>query len=343
MRDYSMFLKETCSKKCIILVYVDDLLLTGDDEEEMGRIKGALNEQFTIKDLGELTYFLGIEVSRKKEGILLNQRKFVLDILKSTHLEHCKAVAVPFPKGQKLSTEGGTALADPESYRRLIGKLLYLNLTRADISYAVQQLSQFMQVPRESHMQAALNVVKYLKGTIDWGLFYPSQGEPEVKCYCDADWGACSFSGRSLTGYALFLGDSLISWKTKKQKTVSKSSAEAEYRGMSQTAAEVVWIYGILEDMGMKIPKPVTMFCDNKAAQHIAANPVFHERTKHLNLDCHYVRERIQEGLISTQFVKSSEQLADLMTKGLCGPQHHFLSFKLGLVTHPKLQLEGGM
>ncbi|XP_074283966.1 uncharacterized protein LOC141608519 [Silene latifolia] len=185
--------------------------------------------------------------------------------------------------------------------------------------------------PREPHYQAALHVVRYLKGTVDAALFYPANNIMQMKAYCDADWGSCSFSCKSLTGHCVFLGDSLVSWKTKKQKTVSKSSAESEYRAMSYTASKIVWVQALLQDFGVHVPKPIQLNCDNKAAQHIAANPVFHERTKHINIDCHYIRERIQEGLICTNHVKSSLQLADLMTNPLGAQQHHFLSCKLGM------------
>lgn len=134
----------------------------------------------------------------------------------------------------------------------------------------------------------------------------------------------------------------MISWKTKKQKIISRPSAEVEYRSMSQTTSEIVWIDGLLEDLHILIPKPITLHCDNKAAEHIAQNPVFHGRTKHLKLDCHYVRENVQSGFIQTSHVRSAMQLADLMTKALGQHQHNFLAFKFGLVTFAKLRLEGG-
>ncbi|XP_057247033.1 uncharacterized mitochondrial protein AtMg00810-like [Beta vulgaris subsp. vulgaris] len=135
-------------------------------------------------------------------------------------------------------------------------------MTRPDISYAVQQLSQFLSEPRTPHYAAALHVLKYLKGTLN-------------HANSDADWGSCAYSGRSHTGFCIFLGDSLISWKTKKQKVVSKSSTEAEYRSMSQTTSEVVWIEGLLQDLHIHVPTPITLFCDNKSAQYIAENTVF--------------------------------------------------------------------
>ena len=332
-RDYSMFTKKHSGKQTIILVYVDDLLISGDDAIEIQKIKDSLDTAFTIKDLGAIRYFLGIEVSRTSKGTMLNQRKFILDILKSTGMESCKPSKFPFPKGIKLSTDTGEMMADPESYRRIIGKLLYLNLTRPDISYSVQQLSQFISAPRLPHFQAAIHVVKYLAGTLDWGLYYAANQPLHLTAFCDSDWGSCAFSARSLTGYCVFLGNSLISWKTKKQKTVSKSSTEAEYRCMSQTTSEIVWVHGLLEDLSFIIPQPIDLYCDNKSANHLAYNPIFHERTKHLKVDCHYVREHIQSGFLKVLHIKSFLQLADLMTKSLSEHQHNHLSSKLGLVS----------
>ncbi|XP_021763640.1 uncharacterized protein LOC110728272 [Chenopodium quinoa] len=145
-KDYSLFSKKENGKQTLILVYVDDLLISRDNEDEVMRLKKGLNEAFTIKDLGEMRYFLGIEVARNSKGTVMNQRKYILDILKSTGMEGCKPTKFPFPKGIKLSIEQGELIEDPEIYRRIVGKLLYLNLTRPDISYSVQQLSQYMQL-----------------------------------------------------------------------------------------------------------------------------------------------------------------------------------------------------
>ncbi|XP_057251310.1 uncharacterized mitochondrial protein AtMg00810-like [Beta vulgaris subsp. vulgaris] len=330
-------------KSCIILVYVDDLILSGDDEDSIKEMKLAMDKAFTIKDLGPLRFFLGIEVARSAKGTMINQRKYALDIVHDTGVENCTPHSFPFPKGVKLSTEEGEMLEDPEMYRRLVGRLLYLNLSRPDLSFSVQQLSQYLSCPRKPHMLAAIHVVKYLKGTIDLGLFYPSDSEHTLQAYSDADWGSCAYSGRSLTGFCIFLGKSLVCWKTKKQKVVSKSSCEAEFRSMSQTTSEIAWVTGIFEDLQHELPKPIPLFCDNKSAEYIAHNPALHDRTKHLKLDCYYIRDNIEDGTISTIHVKSSMQLADLMTKSLPSQQHWFLSSKLGLVFASQLQLEGGV
>ncbi|KAK9666876.1 hypothetical protein RND81_14G217800 [Saponaria officinalis] len=246
-------------------------------------------------------------------------------------MEDCKPALFPLPKELNLSVDDGELLPEPETYKKLVGRLLYLNLTRPNLSYVVQHLSQFVSTPRAPHLRAALHVVRYLKTTENAALFYASDTDLTIRGFCDADWGACCSTCRSLTGQCIFLGDSLISWKTKKQKTVSKSSAESEYRAMSYTASELVWLHGLISDFGIAISLPITLHCDNKAAQHIAANPVFHERTKHLNIDCHYVRKRVNDGFLQTAYIKLNQQLANLMTKPLGQSQHFFLSFKLGL------------
>ena len=241
------------------------------------------------------------------------------------------------PKGLHLSTDVGNILPQPDSYRRLVGRLLYLTRTRPDISYAVQHLSQILQQPRDTHYQATIHVLRYLKSTPNRGLFYPAANKLQVTAYSDADWGTCRSSARSLTGYCVFLGSALVSWKTKKQKTVSKSSAEAEYRAMSATVSELEWIFHLLQDFGIPSALPIIMYCDNKAAQHIAANPVFHERTKHLNIDCHYTRDKLLEGFLQTAYVSFKEQLADIMTKPLSEFQHHYLCSRLGLLDSPPI------
>jgi len=225
-------------------------------------------------------------------------------------------------------------LPKPEVYRRLIGRLLYLNITRPDISYSVQHLSQFVNQPREPHLQVAFHLLRYLKGTVNAGLFYSASSDLSLSAYTDADWGRCISTRRSLTGFCIFLGNCLVSWKTKKQATVSKSSAESEYQAMSETTGELVWMFGLLRDLQIPISLPLTLYCDNKSAQNIAANPVFHNRTKHLDIDCHYIRDKIQEGFLKTAHISSQHQIADIMTKPLSSVQHRVLAAKLGLVFH---------
>ncbi|KAL0447877.1 UNVERIFIED_CONTAM: Retrovirus-related Pol polyprotein from transposon RE2 [Sesamum latifolium] len=183
--------------------------------------------------------FLGLQIARADEGISLNQSKYVHDILTDTGLLSAKSVTTPLPQGVKLCSDSGAFLSNPEPYRRLVGRLLYLGFTRPDISYGVQQLSQFLLHPCEGHWAAALHLVKYLKGTSHTGLFFPASSSLAFRAYCDADWGSCRDTRRSISGFCVFLGSTLVSWKSKKQNTVSRSSAEAEYRSLAATVCEL--------------------------------------------------------------------------------------------------------
>lgn len=210
--------------------------------------------------------------------------------------------------------------------------MLYLNFTRPDISYVVQQLSQFLHSPTEVHWKAAIHVLKYLKGCPSKGLFFGKNTFPiEITAFSDSDWASCKDTRRSLTGYCIFMGNSMISWKTKKQKTVSRSSCEAEYRSLAATVCELLWISYILRDLNVQFKTPIGLWCDNKSAIHITENPIFHERTKHLDIDCHLVRDQYKLGFITPQHVSTNKQLADLFTKGLCNPQFQFLLSKMHL------------
>ena len=301
----------------MLLVYVDDLLICGDAERKIEELKLELDKKFTIKDLGEAKYFLGLEIIRTGSGIFLNQRKYVLDLLTDGGLLASKPKKIPFPKGGILIDETSHVLTDPQEYRSMIGRLLYLGFTRPDITYSVQQLSQFMQEPREVHMRHALYVLKYLKQNPSMGLFFPSQSDLKLTAYSDADWGTCSITRKSLTGFCIYMGSCPISWKTKKQTTVSRSSAEAEYRALASTVCELQWISYLLKDLKIDVQLPIKLFCDNKSAIHITSNPVFHERTKHIDIDCHVVRNKYKEGFIQPIHVSSNSQVADLFTKPL--------------------------
>lgn len=265
---------------------------------QIEKTKRYLDSKFSIKDLGPLKYFLGIEVARSSEGFVLSQRKYTLDILEESGLQGSRPSYSPMEQNLKLQKDDDSPLANATQYRRLIGRLLYLTVTRPDIVYSVNQLSQFLSNPHQSHFDAAIRILRYLKMTPGQGLFLPANGSLNLEAYCDADWGGCAFTRRSKTGYFITLGGAPVSWRTKKQSVVSRSSAEAEYRAMATTVSDIVWIRWLLTYFEVSHSGPTPLFCDNQAALHIAANPVFHERTKHVEMDCYFVRERVTSGEI---------------------------------------------
>lgn len=270
-----------------------------------------------MKGLGLLKYFLGIEVARNNDGIYLCQQKYTLDIITKT--SHLGSKPAPFLIEQihQLSLSTTPLLDDPKSYRRLVGRLIYLSFTRPDLAYRVHILAQFMHAPCQEHWDAAIRVVRYLKGSLGQGILLRSASDLNISGWCDYDWASCPLTRRSLSGWLVFLGTSLVSWNTKKQHIVSCSSAEAEYRAMAVLTCELKWIKALLASLGVEHPQAMSLFCDSQSALHIAHNPVFHERTKHIKVDCHYIRDAVQDGTMVPSHVSTDVQRADIFTKAL--------------------------
>lgn len=244
LSDYSLFTMERNGNRLNVLIYVDDLIITGSTLSLIKSFKTYLSQCFHMKDLGISKYFLGIEVARSSLGIYLCQWKYVLDIVKETGLLGAKPATFPLDQNHRLALDESEMLTNVAAYRRLVGKLIYLSNTRPDLSYAIHILSQFMHKPRKGHWEAALRVVHYLKGTPGQGILLRAHTELKLTTWCDADWAACPLTRRSLTGWFIQLGDSPISWKTKKTPTVSLSLAESEYRAMAFTLKEILWLRG---------------------------------------------------------------------------------------------------
>ncbi|GJX52001.1 ribonuclease H-like domain-containing protein [Tanacetum coccineum] len=326
--DYSLFTKSDNGVFLALLVYVDDIIITGNDTSEIEKFKEFLRTKFMIKDLGNLKYFLGIEVINTDKGICLNQRKYVLDLLTDYGMLACKPARTPMLSKVSISNEATSIdplLDNIIDYQKLMGKLIYLTNTRPDISYAVHCLSQFMHAPLKSHLRSAFKILRYLKGSPGLGIHITKASGMYLKAYSDADWAKCVVTRKSVTGYCIFINDNLISWKSKKQNTISKSSSEAGYIALASVTSEVIWVLKVLKDLGYDNLLPVSLFCDSKPAIKIDANPVFHERTKHFEIDLHFVREKILKGVIKTVKVESADQIADILTKGLDTIQHNKL------------------
>lgn len=219
--DHSLFVCYDSTAYIAILVYVDDILLVGNNDEAITSFKEVLKSSFKLRNMGPAKYFLGFEIARNEKGISINQRKYTLELLEDAGLLGCKHVSVPMDPTLKLSETDGVLLQDASVYRRLVGCLLYLTHTRPDITYDVHKLSQYMAHPLDAHLHAATRVLRYLKNAPGQGLFYSSTSSVSLTAFYDADWSACPDSRCSVTGYCMFLGDSLISWRSKKQFLVA--------------------------------------------------------------------------------------------------------------------------
>lgn len=267
----------------------------------------------------------------------MSQRKFILDVLADFDSGNLPPTRSPLDPSIKLTASTTDLLSDPTPYRRLVEKLNFITNSRPDISFAIQHLSQCMHSPCYPHFKAAMHTLRFLKGTLTTGLLLSSSSDYSLQAYCDSDWASCVCTRQSVSGYLIFLGSSPISWKSKKQSTISLSSAEAEYRSIRRLTAELAWLTRLLHELEVPRLLPVPVKCDSQAAIHIAKNPVFHERTKHIEIDCHFVRSKLAEGLITLSHVPTYLQLADVLTKPLSGPSHSSNISKLGLLSVPPI------
>jgi histone deacetylase 1/2 len=299
------------------LVYVDDIVIAGSTSAVVDRLVQSLSESFPIKDMGKLDYFLGLEATYTSGGMPLIQRKYALDLFHRVNMENCNPTSTPLSATEPLARDTGTLLGADDSfwYRSVVGGLQYLTLTRPDISFAVNKVCQFLSQPTDVHWESVKRILRYIKGTLQTGLHIRKSPSTGISIFTDADWAGCVDYRRSTGGYAVFVGPNLISWSSKKQPTVSRSSTEAEYKALANGAAEAIWIESLLKELGVLQQRTPIIWCDNLGATYLMANPVFHARTKHIEIDFHFVRERVTAGELDVRFISSNDQLADVFTK----------------------------
>ena len=339
--DTSLFVLKTGADMAYLLLYVDDIIVTASSTSFLRSLLDKLHSEFAMTDLGDLHFFLGIAVSRSSAGLFLSQRQYALDLLQRAGMSECHPATTPIDTHAKLSASDGDLIPDATEYRSLAGALQYLTLTRPDISYAVQQICLHMHAPRAPHLALIKRVLRYLRGTLQHGLHLRASASTTLTAYSDADWAGCPDSRRSTSGYCVYYGDSLISWSSKRQTTVSRSSAEAEYRAVAHAVAECCWLRQLLQELHRPLRSATLVYCDNVSAIYMSSNPVQHRRTKHIEIDIHFVRERVSLGEVRVLHVPSSLQFADVMTKGL--PTQLFLDFRSSLcVREPPAATAGG-
>lgn len=278
-----------------------------------------LNKEFALKDLGDLCYFLGIKVNKVSDGIILTQEKYASDVIRRVGMHTCKPVNTPLSTTEKLSVHKGTPLCpnDATQYKSVVGALQYLTLTRPDISFAVNKVCQYLHAPTTEHWADVKRILRYLKRSVKLGLKTDKSSSLLVSAFSYADWAGCLHDRRSTGGFAVFLGFNLVSWSARKQATVSRSSTEAEYKALANATAEIMWVQTLLQELGIQAPRAAKIWCDNIGAKYLSANPVFHARTKHIEVDYHFVRERVARKLLDVEFVSSKDQVADGFTKPL--------------------------
>ena len=329
--DTSLFYFSKGGITMFVLVYVDDIIVASSTPQATSALLGDLKEDFALKDLGDLHYFLGIEVNKVKDGILLTQDKYASDLLKRVRMADCKPVSTPLSTSEKLSLHEGTLLGENNTtkYRSIVGALQYLTLTRPDISFSVNKVCQFLHAPTTVHWEAVKRILRYVKQCTGLGLRIHRSVSTLISAFSDADWAGCIDDRKSIGGFAVFLGSNLVSWSARKQPTVSRSSTEAEYKAIANATAEIMWMQTLLYEIGVKTARAVKLWCDNLGTTYLCSNPVFYARTKHIEVDYHFVRERVKHKLLEIDFVSSKDQVADGFTKAL--PVRLIENFKVNL------------
>ncbi|KAK1427855.1 hypothetical protein QVD17_16553 [Tagetes erecta] len=312
--DPTLFMKRENDDLLCVQVYVDDIIFGSTSESMCKEFEEIMKNRFQMSSMGEINFFLGLQVKQSADGIFINQSKFVEKLLKKFKMQDCQTIRTPSDVNCKIQPDPKGKAVDQTLYRSMIGSLMYLTASRPDIMYAVCVCARYQSDPRESHLVAVKRIFRYLKGKPNLGLWYPYEGNFELYSYSDSDFGGCALDRKSTTGGCQFLGPRLVSWQCKKQTNVSVSTAEAEYIAASAGCSQVLWLQNQLLDYGFNFLK-TPIYIDNTAAMFITANPVQHSKTKHIEIRYHFLRDNSEKGLIILIKVHTDKQLADLFTK----------------------------
>jgi hypothetical protein len=332
--DTNVYTKEVSPGKYMhALVYVDDVTVAAT-KSDYTEFRDNVARGFNIKDLGEIKWILGIAVSHTKNNkFFLSQKAYLSATLEQFGMQDCKSIATPTCGGDiqiAASHEGNPC--DATLYKSIVGKIMYAMVcTRPDLAFAITLLTRNMQSPTEQHMQMALRVLRYIKGTLDYGILLGNDYKTYLVPYCDANWAGDIGDRKSTGGYAIFLHGSPIAWQSRKQKVVAQSTAESEYMELSNTTKEAVWFDVLLSGMHHLTPRPHVIYEDNQSAIHMAGNGNNHGRTKHIDVRYHYIREKIKEGVVTIQHIPTDQQIADIFTKPLPRPRFEALRALLGV------------
>eukprot|EP00253_Pinus_taeda_P003739 PITA_03739 len=303
----TLYIKENDGKLLIVVLYVDDVIFTGNDDYLIEHFKSVMKEEFEMTDMGLLRYFLGIEVDQNENGIFTSQEKYVNELLGRFNMQECKVAITPTVMGLKLSKEDNNKDFDRSVYKSIVGILMYLTATRPDIMFVVSLISRFMERPKEAHWQAKKRILRYVKGTKMFGILYTVSECSDLVGHTDSDWAGSVDDRKNTSGYVFHMGSGAISWASKKQSIVALSTTEAEYVAATIAACQAVWMRRMLRSLGKEQAKATVIFCDNSSAIALSKNSVFHKRTKYIDRRFHYVRELVSSGEIVLEHCRTQE------------------------------------
>jgi hypothetical protein len=326
----------------VVSLYVDDMFLfTPRNSKLLPKLKARLQREFEMTDLGEVSEALGVEITRDRKArtLTITQRRHERGILERAGMTDCAAATTPMAVGTQLCLpeEGYKATAaDTLRYQRALGELNYLvSWTRPDIAFAVSALSKYCSNPSPQHFAALRHVYRYLRGTQDHGVTYTGAGNidalPTLTIYSDADFAACKDDRRSVTGYSVHLCGAAVSWLSTRQDTTAQSTVEAEYMSSAEAVKEAIWWRAYLRGMGHELRSPTVLYSDNQGSIALSKNPDSHRRTKHIDVRYHLLREHVERGTVTVQYISTKDMPADVLTKGLPPLKHRHCAELLGI------------
>lgn len=330
--EHAVYLRGDGVHRLVVGVYVDDLVITGGNASDIDKFKSQMKATFQMSDLGLLHYYLGLEVNQSADGITLGQSAYAAKILQNAGLAGCNPSWIPMEPRLKLSKESTAPAVDPTTYRSIVGSLRYLVNTRPDLAFSVGYLSRFMQKPTTEHLVAVKRVLRYISGTLYYGCHYTrKKEEAQLVGFSDSDHTGDIDSRRSTSGILYFLGNNLITWQSQKQKVVALSSCEAEYMAGTTVACQGIWLARLIAELRGKKTNAASLKIDNQSAIALSHNPVFHDRSKHIDVRYHFIRECVEDGRVRIDSIGTEEQLADIATKALARERFCELRSRIGV------------
>ncbi|GJQ96478.1 retrovirus-related pol polyprotein from transposon TNT 1-94 [Tanacetum coccineum] len=328
--DPTLFTRKVGKHILLVQIYVDDIIFASTDSKACAIFSNEMSSKFQMSMMGQMSFFLGLQVSQNPRGIFINQSKFALEILKKFGMDSCDPVDTPMVDRLKLDEDPLGIPVDQTRFRSMVGSLMYLTASRPDLVFAVCMCARYQASPTKKHLEALKRDFRYLRGTINWGLWYPKDTAMALTAYPDADHAGCQDTQRSTSGSAQFLRDKLVSWSSKKQKSTAISTTEAEYIAMSGCCTQILWMRSYLTYYDFVFNK-IPLYCDNRSAIALCCNNVQHSRSKHIDIRYHFIREQVEKGVVELYFVTTDYQLADIFTKALPRERFEFLLPRLGM------------
>ncbi|GJY75693.1 retrovirus-related pol polyprotein from transposon TNT 1-94 [Tanacetum coccineum] len=326
----TLFIHKEGNELLLVQVYVDDIIFGASTPKLCDLFAKIMCSKFKMSMMGKILFFLGLQIFQNPRGIFINQPKYTLESLKKYGFDSCDPVDTPMVEKSKLDKDKEGKAVDPSHYRGMIDTLLYLTASRPDLQFAICMCARYRARSNEKHLHAVKRIFRYLRGTVNRGLWYLKDSSIALTAFANADHAGCQDTHCSTSSSMQFLGDRLVSWSSKRQKSAAISSTEAEYIAMSGCCAQILWMRSQLTDYGLGFNK-IPMYCDNKSAIALSCNNVQHSRSKHIDIRFHFIKEHVENGVIELYFVNTEYQLADIFTKALARERIEFLINKLGM------------